>query len=76
MALKRRRGTTIIDTPKGILVVSHNNKTFGLPGGGVEVGESKKQATIRELKVEPTLEASILNFFLTLKPSLTNIKFT
>jgi len=47
-----------------------------LPGGGVEVGESKKQATIRELKVEPTLEASILNFFLTLKPSLTNIKFT
>lgn len=50
MALKRRRGTTIIDTPKGILVVSHNNKTFGLPEGGVEVSESQKQATLRRAK--------------------------
>jgi ADP-ribose pyrophosphatase YjhB (NUDIX family) len=76
MALKRRRGTLIVDTPKGILVVSHNNKTYGLPGGGVELGENQKQATIRELKEETTLEASHIEFFLTLKPSLTNIKST
>lgn len=55
MALKSRRGTAIVDTPKGILVVSHNNKTYGLPGGGVELGENQKQATIRELKEETAL---------------------
>lgn len=62
MALKRRRGTAIVDTSKGILLVSHNNKTYGLPGGGVEVDENQKQATIRELKEETTLEASHIEF--------------
>jgi 8-oxo-dGTP diphosphatase len=39
---KRRRGTAIIDTPEGILVVSRDNRTFYLPGGGAESGESRK----------------------------------
>jgi 8-oxo-dGTP diphosphatase len=52
---KRRRGTAIVDTPKGILVVSHNNRTFYLPGGGAEGCESRKKAAIRELKEETGL---------------------
>jgi 8-oxo-dGTP pyrophosphatase MutT (NUDIX family) len=39
---KRRRGTAIVDTLRGILVVSHDNRTFYLPGGGAEKGESQK----------------------------------
>jgi 8-oxo-dGTP diphosphatase len=57
MANKRRRGTAIVDTPRGILVVSHDNRTFYLPGGGAEVGESRKNAAIRELKEETNLYA-------------------
>ena len=56
-AFKRRRGTAIVDTPRGILVVSHNNRTFYLPGGGAEKGESLKNAAIRELKEETNLES-------------------
>jgi len=55
MANKRRRGTAIVDTPKGILVVSHNNRTFYLPGGGAEEGETRKDAVVRELKEETGL---------------------
>jgi 8-oxo-dGTP diphosphatase len=60
--LKRRRGTAIVDTPKGILVVSHNNRTFYLPGGGAEGGESRKEATIRELKEETGLQTCACRF--------------
>jgi len=52
---KRRRGTAIVDTSRGILVVSHGNRTFYLPGGGAEKGESQKNAAIRELKEETGL---------------------
>jgi 8-oxo-dGTP diphosphatase len=60
--VKRRRGTAIVETPKGILVVSRNNKTYNLPGGGAEIGENQKQATIRELKEETNLEAKHVEF--------------
>jgi 8-oxo-dGTP diphosphatase len=70
-AFKRRRGTAIVDTPRGILVVSHNNRTFYLPGGGAEKGESRKNAAIRELKEETNLE-SIGCRFLFEYESLTN----
>ncbi len=62
MANKRRRGTAIVDTPDGILVVSHNNRTFYLPGGGAEEGESRKDAAIRELKEETTLSTIDCSF--------------
>ena len=44
MFRKRRRGTAIVDTSEGILVVSRDNRTFFLPGGGAESGESRRDA--------------------------------
>jgi len=61
-SIKRRRGTAIVETPKGILVVSRDNKIYNLPGGGAEIGENQKRATIRELKEETNLEARHVEF--------------
>ncbi len=52
MTHKRRRGTAIIDAREGILVTSGHRKVFILPGGGANNGESRMQATIRELREE------------------------
>lgn len=62
LASKRRRGTVIVDTLRGILVVSHENRIFYLPGGGAEKGESYKAAAIRELKEETCLETVACRF--------------
>jgi len=55
MTYKRRQGLAIVDTKKGILVVSGRKRVFILPGGGADKGESRKRATIRELKEETGL---------------------
>lgn len=57
MVIVRRRGTAIVETPKGILVTASRNKLFLLPGGGAEKWESRRKATIRELKEETGLKA-------------------
>ena len=53
----RRRGTAIVDTPRGILVASDGKKAFLLPGGNVERKESRRKAAMRELKEETKLRA-------------------
>ena len=53
---RRRRGTAIVETPDGILVVSRDNRTFFLPGGGAENGETRRDAAVRELREETGLE--------------------
>jgi 8-oxo-dGTP diphosphatase len=58
MVSLRLRSTVIVDSPKGILVVSYDGARFYLPGGGVEVNEHSKAAAIRELKEETGLQAT------------------
>lgn len=53
----RKRGTAILETPEGVLVVAGKKGKFLLPGGGAEKGESRMNAAIRELKEETGLEA-------------------
>jgi 8-oxo-dGTP diphosphatase len=55
---KRRRGTAVVDTSKGIVVVSMSGRTYSLPGGGARRGESREKATIRELREETGLIAA------------------
>lgn len=57
MITRRRRGTAIVETPEGILVVSRDGRTFFLPGGGAENGESRRDAAVRELMEETGLQA-------------------
>lgn len=57
MTIVRRRGTAIVETPKGILVTSGRHRIFLLPGGGAEKWESRRRATIRELREETGLKA-------------------
>jgi 8-oxo-dGTP pyrophosphatase MutT (NUDIX family) len=59
---RRRRGTAIVETPDGILVVSRDNRTFFLPGGGAESGESRRDAAVRELREETGLEVVDCHF--------------
>jgi len=57
MVRRRRRGTVIVDTPKGILVVNEGESTYYLPGGGARMGENRRNAAIRELLEETGLKA-------------------
>ncbi|WP_067048329.1 NUDIX domain-containing protein [Methanofollis ethanolicus] len=52
-AYDRRRGTAIIESQRGILVVTHGNRgAYLLPGGGAREDELQIIAAIRELKEE------------------------
>jgi 8-oxo-dGTP diphosphatase len=57
MVYTRRRGTAIVDTPTGILVVSLDGSNFTLPGGGAHRDESRREAAIRELMEETGMTA-------------------
>ncbi len=63
--ITRRRGTAIVETPKGILVTASRNKLFLLPGGGAEKWESRRRAAIRELKEETRLKAYYCKYLFT-----------
>ena len=65
MVKVRRRGTAILETTHGILVASGRHKVFLLPGGGAEKWESRRRATIRELKEETGLKAYYWKYLFT-----------
>lgn len=56
MVRTRRRGTALVETPEGILVVSKDGRTYLTPGGGARPSESRQDAAIRELKEETGLK--------------------
>jgi len=57
MVYRRRRGTAIVETPNGILVVSLDGSNFTLPGGGALRDESRREAAVRELMEETGMKA-------------------
>ncbi len=59
---KRRRGTAIVETPRGILVVGGRRGLYILPGGGTNKGESRRQVVVRKLKEETGLIATNVIF--------------
>ena len=62
MHFKRKKGVAIVDTERGILVVSGRSKKFVLPGGGTERWESRRKATIRELYEETGLRTKNIHY--------------
>jgi 8-oxo-dGTP diphosphatase len=53
----RMRGTAIVDTDKGIVLVSNSNRLYILPGGGAKKDEDRMDAAMRELKRQTGLDA-------------------
>src|SRR5579862_9780637 len=58
----RRRGTAIVDTDRGILLVSDRGRLYLLPGGGAKKDESRMDAAQRGLKEETGLTAKSCRF--------------
>ena len=64
----RKRGASIVEFKKGILVVSTNGKKFMLPGGGVKRFENIKKAASRELYEETGLKTKSIKYFFSYSP--------
>lgn len=57
--LKRKRATVIVETEKGILLVSHlifGKFLFALPGGGIKFKETPEDTARREVEEETGLK--------------------
>ncbi len=59
---KRRRGTAVVGTTKGIIVTAGSRGVFILPGGEAGRNETRTAAAIRELREETGLVAHSVKF--------------
>lgn len=59
---RRRRGTAIVETERGILVVAERSGIFLLPGGEARKHETRMQAAMRELGEETGLQPYSVKF--------------
>lgn len=64
-AYGRRRGTAIVETEHGIIVVTHDNRQYLLPGDSPKRGELQIQTAIRELREETGLKAYDVRYLFT-----------
>lgn len=67
MIKHQRRGTAIVETSKGILVVSGKSKRFLLPGGRANKNEPRLVAVTRELREETGLMAKSVKYLFSYK---------
>lgn len=70
MVAIRRRGTAIVETPKGILVASGRRKIFLLPGGEANKHESRRKAATRELREETGLHSLSCRYLFNFKGTI------
>ena|SRR3990167_8078217 len=73
--MKRKRATVIIETEKGILLVSHlifGKLVFALPGGGIKFSEKSEDAARREIFEETGLKINKIKFLFNYKTFLHN----
>jgi len=61
--MSRDRAVALVVHEDKLLVIKRNNKGrhyFTLPGGGIEDGETREQATLRELEEEASLKLKLI----------------
>lgn len=61
-AYDNRRGSVLVETDKGVLLVSSSGGYYRLPGGKPKKGEASIQTAIRELREETGLRAYYVNY--------------
>ncbi len=66
----RERATVLVIRDENVLLVRDVGPNYGMPGGGIESGESATDAAIRELHEETGLKAKKTEYMFTWESSI------